>query len=56
MRHPAYILNQRKKLYQKISIFLNCGKSVKILGEKLGRAVFSLFRKKNAATFFFNNF
>jgi hypothetical protein len=28
-----YILNQRKKLYQKISIFLTRRKSVEILGE-----------------------
>jgi hypothetical protein len=56
MRHPAYILNQSKKLYQKISIYLNCGKSVEILGEKLGLAAFSLFRKKKCGNFFFNIF
>jgi hypothetical protein len=51
MQHPAYILNQRKKLYQKISIF-DLWETVEIFGVKLGRAAFGLFQKKNATTSF----
>jgi hypothetical protein len=35
LRHPAYILNQRKKLYQKMSIFFDLWKIRGNLGEKV---------------------